>query len=154
MSAEGSAGGVMVRSSTMTPAARSAAHARAMRSALSPSAQAGSVTTRRPRGSECTAAPSSPASTLEGSPALAPLIAASTVAVSATHRAIGPILSQDQHSAMQPSRDTRPKVGLSPVVPQRSQGETIDPSVSVPIANGTHPAATAEALPALDPDEP
>ena len=31
------------------------------------------------------------------------------------------------------------------------QGETIEPSVSVPIANGTQPAATAAALPALEP---
>ena len=74
--------------------------------------------------------------------------------MSSTPRVIGPILSHDQQSAMQPSRGTRPKVGRRPVVPQRVHGDTIEPSVSVPIANGTHPAATADALPALEPDEP
>jgi hypothetical protein len=74
--------------------------------------------------------------------------------VSSTLRAIGPILSHDQHSAMQPSRATRPNVARSPVVPHRTLGDTIEPSVSVPIANGTHPAATATALPALEPEEP
>ena len=41
-----------------------------------------------------------------------------------------------------------------PVAPQRVLGDDMDPSVSVPIANPTQPAATALALPAEDPDEP
>src|ERR1700722_19694399 len=72
-----------------------------------------------------------------------PLIAASTMPVSSTKRQMGPILSSDQQSAMPPARDTRPKVGRRPVVPQRWLGEVIDPSVSVPIPD-----------PALDPLEP
>jgi hypothetical protein len=55
---------------------------------------------------------------------------------------------------MQPVRGTRPKVGRSPLVPQRVHGLTIEPSVSVPSAKGTMPAATALALPALEPLEP
>jgi len=55
---------------------------------------------------------------------------------------------------MQPCRLTRPKVGLSPVHPHRLEGETMEPSVSVPMANPTSPAATAEAEPAEEPLEP
>ena len=76
------------------------------------------------------------------------------MAVSSTARQIGPTLSSELHSAMPPARDTRPKVGRSPVVPQRWQGEVIDPSVSVPIAKPHSPAAVAEADPALDPLAP
>src|SRR5215471_6971428 len=67
---------------------------------------------------------------------------------------MGPILSSDQHSAMAPLRETRPNVGRKPVAPQREQGATIEPSVSLPIANPTRPAAVAAAEPALEPREP
>src|SRR5688500_9779289 len=73
---------------------------------------------------------------------------------SAADRAIGPALSSDQHSGIAPSSGTTPNVGRRPVVPQRIDGETIEPNVSVPIANGTQPAATAEHGPALDPLDP
>src|SRR3984957_18681734 len=82
-----------------------------------------------------------------------PLIAASTMPVSSTKRQMGPILSSDQQSAMPPARDTRPKVGRRPVVPQRWLGDVIEPSVSVPIENAQRPAAVAEADPALHPLE-
>ena len=39
-------------------------------------------------------------------------------------------------------------------MPHRSDGEVMDPSVSVPIANPQRPAAVAEAEPALEPLEP
>jgi hypothetical protein len=52
---------------------------------------------------------------------------------------------------MPPARDTRPKVGRRPVVPQRWLGEVIEPSVSVPMENPHRAAAVAEAEPALDP---
>jgi hypothetical protein len=52
---------------------------------------------------------------------------------------------------MMPSRLTRPTVGLSPTTPQIDAGDTIDPSVSVPIAIAAKPAATAAAEPELDP---
>src|ERR1700732_4232224 len=55
---------------------------------------------------------------------------------------------------MAPVRGTSPNVGRSPVAPQRVLGEEIDPSVSVPIANPTHPAAAELALPAEDPLDP
>src|SRR4249920_2353085 len=79
-----------------------------------------------------------------------PLSAASTIAVSSTPRQIGPTLSSDQHSDIPPARETRPKVGRSPVVPQRWLGDVIDPSVSVPIENPHKPAAVADAEPALE----
>ena len=50
---------------------------------------------------------------------------------------------------MAPCRLTLPKLGRSPVTPVRVAGETMEPSVSVPIAKGTSPALTAAAEPAL-----
>ena len=47
-----------------------------------------------------------------------------------------------------------PKVGLSPVVPQTVEGETILPNVSVPMAKGINQAETADALPAEEPLDP
>ena len=55
---------------------------------------------------------------------------------------------------MAPRRETRPKVGRMPVVPQRFEGETIEPSVSVPMEKPTNPAAVADAEPAEEPEEP
>jgi hypothetical protein len=48
-------------------------------------------------------------------------------------------------------RLTRPTVGLKPTMPFTAAGQVIEPSVSVPIAAGTMPAATAAPLPVLDP---
>ena len=59
-----------------------------------------------------------------------------------------------QLSAMAPVRGTRPKLGRSPEQPHRVEGDEIDPSVSEPMANPTHPAATALADPADDPLDP
>src|SRR5260370_6477601 len=94
------------------------------------------------------------ASIEERSAMSAPLMAASTIAVSSTYRQIGPTLSSDQQSAMPPARETRPNVGRSPIAPQRWLGDVMDPSVSVPIEKAQRPAAVAEADPALDPLEP
>src|SRR5271169_5180029 len=55
---------------------------------------------------------------------------------------------------MAPVRGTNPNVGRNPVVPQRVDGDEIEPSVSVPIAKATHPLAVAEAEPAEEPLEP
>ncbi len=93
-------------------------------------------------------------STLQGSAASAPWLAASTMPQSSQLRASGPSLSMLHVSAMHPAREIRPKVGLSPVVPQRRAGEMMLPSVSLPIANGTSPAATADAEPADEPLDP
>ncbi len=81
-------------------------------------------------------------------------MASNTSAQSSTVRQIGPILSMLQLSAIAPCRLTRPNVGRRPVQPQRVHGETIEPSVSVPMANPTRPAAVAAAEPADEPLEP
>src|SRR5256885_8645114 len=49
-------------------------------------------------------------------------------------------LSIVHDSAIAPVRGTRPKVGRRPVVPQRVDGEEIEPSVSLPTENPTRPA--------------
>ena len=46
---------------------------------------------------------------------------------------------------------TRPRCGLRPKRPQQADGMRIDPPPSPPIATGTSPAATATAVPPLDP---
>src|SRR5438552_1672670 len=81
-------------------------------------------------------------------------MASRTSAQSSTDRAIGPSLSIDQERVMQPWRLTRPKVGRRPEAPQARQGETMLPSVSLPIAKPTSPAAAAAAEPADEPLEP
>src|SRR5689334_483939 len=67
---------------------------------------------------------------------------------------MGPSLSMLHESAIAPVLGTRPKVGRSPVDPQRVDGDEIDPSVSDPIENATHPADVADAGPADDPLDP
>src|SRR3954447_7942394 len=52
---------------------------------------------------------------------------------------------------MTPYRLTRPYVGFIPTTPHNPAGCRIDPPVSVPIASGTIPAATAAAEPPLEP---
>src|SRR5271165_5235310 len=91
---------------------------------------------------------------LDKSPGSGPDTACSTSMASSTLRVIGPSLSSDQHSVMAPVRGTRPNVGRSPVTPQREDGETMLPPVSLPMAKPTSPAAVADAEPALEPLEP
>ena len=71
------------------------------------------------------------------------VIACSTSIASSTPRVIGPSLSSDQQSVIAPVRGTRPKVGRSPVTPQRIAGLTMLPCVSLPMENPTRPAAVA-----------
>ena len=59
-----------------------------------------------------------------------------------------------QDNVMNPSVGTELNVGLNPVTPHLVDGDIIDPRVSVPIANATKPAETAEAEPAEEPLEP
>ena len=66
--------------------------------------------------------------------------------------AIGPAVSWTGDSGTIPVRLTRPAVGLTPTTPQALDGETIEPSVSVPTASGASPADTPAADPELDPD--
>src|SRR5947207_7924251 len=67
---------------------------------------------------------------------------------------IGPVLSRLQLSTMAPERLTVPNDGRRPVAPHTVEGDTIEPSVSVPIVNGKSPATTDDADPADEPLEP
>src|SRR5277367_481574 len=115
--------------------------------------QAGKNPTRSP----FTLAPASKSSllgTLSTSPGSGPEMACSTSIVSSTLRVMGPSLSKDQHNVIAPVRGTRPYVGRSPVIPQRMDGLTMLPPVSLPMAKPTSPAAVAAPGPALDPEAP
>ena len=68
-----------------------------------------------------------------------------------TSRAIGPAVSKLGASGKQPSIGTRPWLGLKPTTPHQAAGILIDPPESVPSAPSANPAATAAALPPLDP---
>ena len=70
-------------------------------------------------------------------------MAPSTRAASRTVRAMGPAVSWLWEIGTTRARDTRPSVGLSPTMPVSDAGQVIEPSVSVPIAALTMPAATA-----------
>src|SRR5215217_3948843 len=52
---------------------------------------------------------------------------------------------------MTPARLVRPTVGLMPTTEQADEGQTIEPSVSVPMATAVKPAAVAAGEPELDP---
>src|SRR5215213_11630423 len=52
---------------------------------------------------------------------------------------------------MSPYRLTSPYVGFTPTTPHSAAGWRIDPPVSDPRARGANPAATAAALPPLEP---
>jgi hypothetical protein len=81
----------------------------------------------------------------------APRSTASTAISSATDRASGPMLSSDGASGRSPVRSIRAAEGLKPAIPQNAAGTRIEPAVSVPIATGTTPAATATAEPDDEP---
>src|SRR3954470_19351250 len=67
---------------------------------------------------------------------------------------MGPRRSWVHDSAITPKRLMRPNVGRRPARPQRADGLRIEPLVSVPTPNATHPAAVADDGPADDPLEP
>ena len=81
----------------------------------------------------------------------APVIAPSSAAQSATVRAIGPGWSSVGASGIIPSSGIRPWVGLIAHVPQQADGIRSEPQVSLPSAAGTIRAASAAALPPLEP---
>src|SRR5262245_42241080 len=74
-----------------------------------------------------------------------------TQAQSAAVRAIGPTTSNDGNPGNTPARLSSPWLGFSVVTPQHAAGLIRLPAVSVPSATGIIPAATAAALPPLDP---
>ena len=66
-------------------------------------------------------------------------------------RAIGPAWSKLGASGKQPSSGTSPQVGLNPTSAHQAAGMRIEPPESVPSATSASPAATAAALPPLEP---
>src|SRR5437763_17081232 len=83
-----------------------------------------------------------------------PWIASNTSAQSSALRQMGPSLSVVHESAMAPVRGTRPKDGRKPDTPQVRDGDVMEPFVSEPMLNPTHPAAVADAGPADEPLAP
>src|SRR4249919_1208417 len=67
---------------------------------------------------------------------------------------MGPRRSCVHDSAITPYRLMRPKVGRNPARPHRADGLRIEPLVSVPMPNATHPAAVADDGPADEPLDP
>ena len=77
--------------------------------------------------------------------------AASAIAQSASVRAIGPGWSRLPLSGKTPRSGSAPRVGLIVEVPDRADGMRSEPAVSVPVASGIMPAASAAAEPPLEP---
>src|SRR5262245_58454801 len=75
----------------------------------------------------------------------------STMAASATVRAMGPVTSWLCAIGMTPERLVRPSVGLMPTSELWDDGQTIEPSVSVPRAAAARLAAIALPDPELEP---
>src|SRR5439155_13470918 len=73
------------------------------------------------------------------------------MAASRTLRVMGPAVSWLCAIGIMPARLTRPSVGLMPTSPFAEDGQTTDPSVSVPIAAAHRLAATAPPEPELEP---
>src|SRR6185503_10316704 len=86
-----------------------------------------------------------------GSSGSTPLMTDSTTAASVTLRAIGPAVSCCAEIGTSPARLTRPSVGLMPTSLLAPDGQTIEPSVSVPMVTVARSAAAATADPLLDP---
>jgi hypothetical protein len=77
--------------------------------------------------------------------------APSSTAASRTVRAMGPGVSWLWAIGMMPARLSSPSVGLIPTRPFALEGQTIEPSVSVPMAAAQRLAAAAVPEPELDP---
>ena len=84
-----------------------------------------------------------------GSFASMPVIAPSSTAASVTLRAIGPAVSCSAEIGTTPARLRSPTVGLTPAFAFAPDGQTMEPSVSVPTAATARSAATSTP----DPDE-
>ena len=80
-----------------------------------------------------------------------PRSAMSISAQSSTVRAMGPIVSRVRESGNTPRLSIRPSLVLNPTMPQKPAGARIEPPVSLPIAQGARPPATATAAPDEDP---
>src|SRR5262249_11275956 len=82
---------------------------------------------------------------------LVPRMASTRRAQSATARPNTPTVSMDQAMPLIPVTGRRPKVGLNAATPQYAAGRITDPTVWLPKASGTIPAATAAADPEDEP---
>jgi len=71
--------------------------------------------------------------------------------VSATLRVSTPLTDRPCHTRERGAIDTRPRWGFRPNSPHQAAGMRIEPAPSEPSAAPTRPAATAAALPPLDP---
>ena len=74
------------------------------------------------------------------------------MAASLTVLAIGPAVSCVEEIGMIPLLLNNPTVGFMPTIPFTDEGETTEPSVSVPIATAHKLAATAAPEPELEPE--
>ena len=151
-------------SSTVAPAASSAATASRIRASTPGSMPLTKYSRGRPRrrprsvdaaSSSLAGSRSSSSGTGSGdeveSRSSRPATACNRTAASRASRANGPIWSSELANATMPYRLTRPYVGLMPTIPVRAAGWRIEPPVSVPMLNGTWNAATAAAEPPLLP---
>ena len=80
-----------------------------------------------------------------------PVIAPRSTAASVTLRAIGPAVSWSAEIGITPARLSSPRVGLMPTIPFAPDGQTIEPSVSVPTPTVARSAETATPVPELEP---
>ena len=80
-----------------------------------------------------------------------PLTTSSQSAVSSTVRLTQPSTASPFQSSRSGASETRPRWGLRPKSPQEAAGMRIEPPPSPAEAIGTSPAATAAALPPLEP---
>ena len=80
-----------------------------------------------------------------------PAITAKMRATSETRRAIGPSVSNQADTGIEPRQDIRPIDGLRPATPQNAAGRRIDPPVSEPIEPTHIPAASDAPDPPLEP---
>jgi hypothetical protein len=76
-----------------------------------------------------------------------------TAIASSTRLAMTVTQSAERHAGTRPAVLIMPGVGLSPTMPFIAAGTRPEPAVSVAIATGTQPDATATADPELDPPE-
>jgi hypothetical protein len=86
-----------------------------------------------------------------GSRGSTPVMAPSTMAASVTVRAMGPVTSWLWARGTTPERLVSPRVGLMPTRALCEEGQTIDPSVSVPSETAARLAAVAVPDPELEP---
>ena len=80
-----------------------------------------------------------------------PAMASNSRAASATVRAIGPWMWNENHGAALGQRGTRPDEGRKPTTLQKLAGLRSEPPKSLPSAIGTRPVARATAAPPLLP---